>query len=146
MCMCKKVKIFLVVCVCVWIIRWHWWDLCNWNPTSRKQVYLTSDDIWRHRSGSTLAQVMACCLMAPSHYLNQCWYQIRIMIFCGIHLIAIYHRVPKLLFWGGAILPLLSPCTVINPILITYLLFWGGVTCGAGWMKAKLIGSLFLFL
>ena len=32
-----------------------------------------SDAIWRHRSGSTLAQVMACCLMAPSHYLNQCW-------------------------------------------------------------------------
>ena len=22
---------------------------------------------------STLAQAMACCLMAPSHYLNQCW-------------------------------------------------------------------------
>ena len=32
-----------------------------------------SDAIWRHRSGSTLAQVMACCLMALSHYLNQCW-------------------------------------------------------------------------
>ena len=32
-----------------------------------------NDAIWRHRSGSTLAQVMACCLMAPSHYLNQCW-------------------------------------------------------------------------
>ena len=28
------------------------------------------DKYW---SGSTLAQVMACCLMAPSHYLNQCW-------------------------------------------------------------------------
>ena len=26
-----------------------------------------------HKSESTLAQVMACCLMAPSHYLNQCW-------------------------------------------------------------------------
>ena len=26
------------------------------------------------KSGSTLAQVMACCLMAPSHYLNQCWF------------------------------------------------------------------------
>ena len=25
------------------------------------------------RSGSTLALAMACCLMAPSHYLNQCW-------------------------------------------------------------------------
>ena len=32
-----------------------------------------NDAIWRQRSGSTLAQVMACCLMAPSHYLNQCW-------------------------------------------------------------------------
>ena len=32
-----------------------------------------SDAIRRHRSGSTLAQVMACCLTAPSHYLNQCW-------------------------------------------------------------------------
>ena len=33
----------------------------------------TRDSIWWHRSGSTSAQVMACCLMAPSHYLNQCW-------------------------------------------------------------------------
>ena len=32
-----------------------------------------SDDIWRHRAGSTLAQVMACCLTALSHYLNQYW-------------------------------------------------------------------------
>ena len=36
-----------------------------------------SDAIWRHRSMSTLAQVMACCLTAPSHYLNQCWLMIR---------------------------------------------------------------------
>ena len=32
-----------------------------------------SDAIWRHRSWSTLAWAMACCLTAPSHYLNQCW-------------------------------------------------------------------------
>ena len=32
-----------------------------------------SDTIWRQRSMSTLAQIMACCLTAPSHYLNQCW-------------------------------------------------------------------------
>ena len=31
-----------------------------------------SDTIWCQGSGSTLAQVMACCQMAPSHYLNQC--------------------------------------------------------------------------
>ena len=32
-----------------------------------------SDAIWQYRSGSTLAHVMVCCLMAPSHYLSQCW-------------------------------------------------------------------------
>ena len=32
-----------------------------------------SDAIWRHRTGSTLAQVMTCCLTAPNHYLDQCW-------------------------------------------------------------------------
>ena len=32
-----------------------------------------NDTIWRQRSGSTLAQVMACCLTAPSLYPNQCW-------------------------------------------------------------------------
>ena len=32
-----------------------------------------SDTIWQHKSGSTLAQVMACCLTAQSHYLKQCW-------------------------------------------------------------------------
>ena len=31
------------------------------------------DTIWWRRSQSTLAKVMACCLMAPSHDLNQCW-------------------------------------------------------------------------
>ena len=39
-----------------------------------------SDAIWRHRSGSTLAQVMACCLTAPSHYLNQCWLNISVAL------------------------------------------------------------------
>ena len=32
-----------------------------------------SDAIWRPRCWSTLAQVIACCLTAPSHYLRQCW-------------------------------------------------------------------------
>ena len=36
-----------------------------------------SDSIWWHRSGSPLAQVMACCLTSPSHYLNQYWLPIR---------------------------------------------------------------------
>ena len=32
-----------------------------------------SDFIWRHISGPALVRVMACCLTAPSNYLNQCW-------------------------------------------------------------------------
>ena len=31
------------------------------------------DTIWHQRSWSTLVQVMAFCLTAPSHYLNLCW-------------------------------------------------------------------------
>ena len=31
------------------------------------------DVIWRHGTRLTLAQVMACYLTAPRHYLNQCW-------------------------------------------------------------------------
>ena len=34
---------------------------------------IISDAIWHQRSCSALVQVMACCLMSPSHYLNQCW-------------------------------------------------------------------------
>ena len=44
----------------------HWWFLTI-------NSLRPSDAIWWRRSGLTLAQVMACCLMAPSHYLNQCW-------------------------------------------------------------------------
>ena len=32
-----------------------------------------SDAMWWHSSGSMMAHATACCLMAPSHYLNQCW-------------------------------------------------------------------------
>ena len=32
-----------------------------------------SDAVWRQRSGSTSAQVMACCHTTPSRYLNQIW-------------------------------------------------------------------------
>ena len=46
------------------------WSYC-WLITELNSLQL-SDTIWRHRSWSTLAQVMACCLTAPSHYLNQC--------------------------------------------------------------------------
>ena len=47
------------------------------------------DVVWWLRSWSTLAQVMACCLMAPSHYLNQYWLIGVKGKFCDVHLRAI---------------------------------------------------------
>ena len=46
---------------------WNFSGLLRVNPLH------PSDAIWGCIAGSTLAQVMACCRMAPNHYLNQCW-------------------------------------------------------------------------
>ena len=46
------------------------------SPRERVNSLWPSDVICRQGSRSTLAQVMACCLTAPSHYLNQYWLMI----------------------------------------------------------------------
>ena len=48
------------------------------------------DAVWRHRCGSTFAQVMACCLVASSHYLN--W--------CGLRISEVLWHSPKINFRG----------------------------------------------
>ena len=88
---------------CISRIICHWLANCNLNsPSERPQwttmkhdnplvvIFVTSASIlstrsmrlfdaqhpvalWWHRSWSTLAQVMARCLVAPSHYMNQYW-------------------------------------------------------------------------
>ena len=76
----------------LWNMEWVWWWLMKagfhnviyllvtyqWADT--KMTYLEyvnslwpSNAIWQHSSGSTLAQVMACCHQVTSHYLNKCW-------------------------------------------------------------------------
>ena len=66
----------------IWIMNMdesthHWntkcpfdYELCD---TSCFNSLQCSDAIWHQICWSTLVQVMAWCLMAPSHYLNQCW-------------------------------------------------------------------------
>ena len=51
------------------------------------------DAIWWHWSGSTLAQVMACCLSAPSHYLTNV--DLSSVRLSGIHLRAISQEIPQ---------------------------------------------------
>ena len=53
--------------VCCWVYLHSKFPMFHFNSL------LPNDAIWWHRSRSTLAQVMACWLMAPSHYLNQSW-------------------------------------------------------------------------
>ena len=69
----RKVTNRLLICIYkMQLFRNGWID--KW-PNSAVHSLWLRDAIWRHIYGSTLAQVMACCLTAPSgsHNLNQCW-------------------------------------------------------------------------
>ena len=57
------------------------YQILKWAPVFHLNVnpWWPSDAIWRHRSGLSLVQVMACCLTAPSHYLNQYWLVIEVV-------------------------------------------------------------------
>ena len=54
---------------------------CSMSNNLTPEIFINSlwsiDAIWRHRSGSMLAHVMARCLTAPSHYMIQCWLVIK---------------------------------------------------------------------
>ena len=45
----------------------------KWNAHHYFNLLWPSNAIWRYRFGSKLAQIMACCLAAPSHYLTHSW-------------------------------------------------------------------------
>ena len=73
----------MVSLICVWIIGWvnnrEAGDLRRYRTHYDVTVMLQADhirnyrfDIWGRRSWPTVVRVMACCLMAPSHYLTQC--------------------------------------------------------------------------
>ena len=60
--------------------QWTWPD---WRWVKMVQVLEVFNLLWprdficQHWTESALALVMACCLMAPSQYLNQCWFFIK---------------------------------------------------------------------
>ena len=71
----------------------------KWKIVQQSEMFLCcfnslwpGDAIWWHKSELILAQVMACCLTAPSHHPNQCWLLIKRS--SGIHLKAISHKIP----------------------------------------------------
>ena len=75
-------------------------DVWNHAMSSFNSLWF-SDAICWHKSGSTLVQVMACCLMAPSHHLNQCWFIISEILWNSCErLRAVSQEVLKLLHWN----------------------------------------------
>ena len=99
------VKIALSLVKCYWICCYGWFAtglgnglvLNRWQAITQVNVdhilwrhlatHWPSDAIWRYKSGLTLAQVMACCLAAPSNtWTNVDWSS---KVFCGIYLRAV---------------------------------------------------------
>ena len=73
-CMYAPCYIIHWACQQIWIsgyLAWHFSQFCQMDMPVNS--LWPNDTIWWHKSGSTLAQVMACCLTTPSHYLNQYW-------------------------------------------------------------------------
>ena len=66
-------------CLVMKVLYYLLWPMTSFKMTDNLLQNLSKhfkgcgDAIWWHRSGTTLVQVMACCLMASSHYLNWCW-------------------------------------------------------------------------
>ena len=58
-----------------WVGLYHgyWYSYSLHCEVISRYILTHCDLVTQQRSGSTLAQVMACCLTVPSHYLNQCW-------------------------------------------------------------------------
>ena len=51
-----------------------------WRAVVSTNLLWHSDAIWRHISGSTLAQIIVCCLTTPINYLYQCWLIIKVVM------------------------------------------------------------------
>ena len=116
----------------------HWLRLpvmATWMWVNIGSGYL----IWHHGYGSTLAQVMAWCLSAPNHYLNQCWLTIK----------GVRWHIPESNFTAcalGTILCMMS----LEIILLKFLSHLSGALfivwpCGTCWWLGKLMQSCSIF-
>ena len=75
--------------------------------------------MWQYRTCSTLDQVMACCQMAPSHYLNQCWLIINEVLgqskeMLQISILDMSPRASELNHWGRVTHIYVSKLTIIG--------------------------------
>ena len=62
----------------------------NMNIYLHFQYFFNIDHIWQHRTWSTMVQKMSWCLMAPRHFINQCWLIINEAPWHSSH--SIFHR------------------------------------------------------
>ena len=62
--------------------------VCHLHINEHVNSLWPSDTLWWHKSGSTLTQIMTCCMKAPSHCLNQRWLIISEMLFRSLRTIS----------------------------------------------------------
>ena len=85
-----------------------------------------ADAIWLYLSGSTLAQIIACCLMTPSHYLNNCWLWISRVVWhspesnftVSAHVTIMYNEFENHIFKLMPHIPLIPGAIVFKPVTI----------------------------
>ena len=70
----------ILLLVNIFFLVWFLGNQTTIQPISILEYYLTHcgqltpyDTIWHHRTCSTSAHIMACCLTASNQYLDQCW-------------------------------------------------------------------------
>ena len=102
---------------------WSWEWRCCWSSADRR----CSNYIWLHdqQSWSTLAHLKACCLMAPSPYLNQCWFvKLSSIRSCGIHLRYFTWCAPKLLKLNYILIKQDCVCCLCKSYWKTLVIIW----------------------
>ena len=106
----KVIKMLLYSDCLLYSAQWFKYDVWGSLHQSCKNPLWPTDTIWSLRSWSALAQVIdCCCLMAPSHYLNQYWLIISEVQwqspkgnFTRDHIV-FYSNPPKLSHWGQVV-------------------------------------------
>ena len=89
-----------------------------------------SDAIRRQRSRSTLAEVMPCCVVAPSHYLSQGWPPISEIL---------WHS-PEFNFTASA------QATVLSDKFENYTFLTTSTSPGGQWVKLQILHRLIKFI
>ena len=134
-----KIYTWQILCL---LMAWLHRKAGHLQPQYRINSLWSSDTKWGHRSGSTLSQVMACCLMAPSYYLSQCWRKIiKILWHLGQYLLEYSRYRPPKLYIKFTHLKSRPHLQGVNELIIFFSFFPGHAADNPCWLYPCLNGG-----